>query len=150
MDRHHFHLMWMSVSSVSLVFIYPNTDFKSLIHTLNIILSLSLLYCPSPKFYLLVTILKPRVHLKYHVAAMGALLHDCSYCLMLSKKKCALKDSLSTVIKIIPCLLRTLKLMTVFPKLNIPTKNFSPLLGSLRNLYEIPGLHCVDKIPICY
>lgn len=148
MDKHPFHLMWVSVSSVSLVFIYPDTYFKSLIHTLNVVLSLSLLYCPSPKFYLLGTILKPRVHLKYHVAAMGALLHDCSYCLMLSKK-CALKDSLSTVIKIIPCWLRTLKLMIVFPKLNIPTKNFSPLLGSLRNLYKIPGLHCVDKIPTC-
>lgn len=30
-------------------------------------------------------ILKPRVHLKYHIAAMGSLLLDCSYCLMLSE-----------------------------------------------------------------
>lgn len=77
MDRHPFHLMWMSVSSVSLVSIYPDTDFESLIHTVNFVLNLYLLHCPSPMSYPLVTILKPRVHLKY-VAAMGALLHDCS------------------------------------------------------------------------
>lgn len=79
-------------------------------------------------FYLLVIILKPKGHLKYHAAAMGALLHH-SYCLMLSEK-CALKGSLSTVIKTIPCWLKTLELMTVFPKLNIPTKIFFlPHLG---------------------
>lgn len=81
MDRYPFHLMLMSVSLAS---VYSDNNFKSLIHTfLNFVLSLSLLHCPSPMFYLLVMILKPRVHLKYYVAGMGALLHDCSYCVML-------------------------------------------------------------------
>lgn len=70
---------------MSLVIIYPHADFKSLIHTLDSILSISSLHCPSSMFYLLGMILKLRTHLKYHVAAMGALLHDYSYCLMLSK-----------------------------------------------------------------
>lgn len=107
------HLFISSVSSLSLAVIYPDTDLKILIHTLNFVLSLSLLYCPFPMFYFLVMILKPWVHLKYHVVAMGALLHDCSYCLMLSKK-CTLKGGLSTFMKIITCWLRTLKLMSVF------------------------------------
>lgn len=79
----------------------PNTDFKGFIHTFNFVLSLSLLHCPSLTFYLLVTILKPRVYLKYHVAVMGAL-----------SKKCALKDSPSTAIEITPYWLRTLKQVT--------------------------------------
>lgn len=80
--------------------------FKSLIHTFDFVLSISLLHCPSLMFYLLVMILKQKVHLKYHVAVMGAL-----------SKKRALKDSLSTAIKVMLCWLRTFKQMTVFPKL---------------------------------
>lgn len=44
-------------------------------------------------FYHLVMFLKPRVHLKYHVAAMGSPHPDCSYCLMLSENR-VLKGSL--------------------------------------------------------
>lgn len=44
-------------------------------------------------FYHIAMILKSRVHLKYHIAAMGSLLHDCSYCLLL-RENCALKGSL--------------------------------------------------------
>lgn len=149
MDRHPFHIMLMSASLVSLISIYSDTNFKSLIHTVNFELNLFLLHYPSPMLYLLVIILKSRVHLKYHVAAWGALLHNCSYCLVFWEKKCTLKGSLSTAIKISPCWLRTFKLI-LFPKLNSPPKVFSILFCSLRNLYKIPGLHFVDKIPICY
>lgn len=114
--------------------------FKSLIHTFNFVLSISLLHCPSLMFYLLVMILKQKVHLKYHVAVMGAL-----------SKKRALKDSLSTAIKVTLCWLRTFKQMTVFPKLKQQSWIFFSLLFRyLRNFYKIPGSHCVDKIPICY
>lgn len=96
--------------SVSLGSIYPDTDFKSLIHTFDFVLSVSFLHCPSLMFYLLVMILKPKVHLKYHGAVMGAL-----------SKKCALKDSLSTAIKVMLCWLRTFKQMTAFPKFKQPS-----------------------------
>lgn len=77
-------------------------------------------------FYLLVIILKPRVHLKYHVAVMGILLHDCSYLFnaLSKKKKCVLKDSLSTIIKIMLCWLKTLKQIIVFPKFKQPANFF--------------------------
>lgn len=61
-------------------------------------------------FYLLVMILKPKVHLKYHGAVMGAL-----------SKKCALKDSLSTAIEVMLCCLRTFKQMTAFLKFKQPS-----------------------------
>lgn len=120
-----------------LVCIYPDTDFKASF-TFNFVLSLSLLHCPSLMFNLLVIILKPRVHLKYHVAVMGNLLHDCSYYLMLSvkkkKKKCVLKDSLSTIIKIMLCWLRTLKQITVFPKFKQPANFFFIFMQVLETL----------------
>lgn len=148
MDRHPFHIMLMSASLVSLISIYSDTNFKSLIHTVNFELNLFLLHYPSPMLYLLVIILEIRVHLKYHVAAWGALLHNCSYCLIFWKK-CTLKGSLSTAIKISPCWLRTFKLI-LFPKLNSPPKVFLSYFVPWETFTKFPGLHFVDKIPICY
>lgn len=96
-------------------------------------------------FYLLVIILKPRVHLKYHVSIMGILLHDYSYLFnaLSKKKKYVLKDSLSSIIKIMLCWLRTLKQIIVFPKFKQPANFFfsfiqvleTPLQNSWPTLY---------------